>query len=238
MAQSGAMATLRHPRRETARSRETAVAALWRDRSGTAMLEFALVGPAFIALLSGIFYVSLAFLSQEGLETAAEGAGRLFQTGLAQTATVGTDKGMSATDFRNAVCNGVSATTAAGATITIQSMLPPFMTCANVTTNVVVQPAGSTFSGAMLATPTYNCYGTACNSASSSTTATTATSSAIAGSQNRIVVVQLFYNWNTVSSLFGLNGLTLTSKNGQMTMAATAVVTAEAYTCSASQTSC
>ena len=230
------MANVPSPRRSA--THVATMAALWRDRSGTAILEFAIVGPAFIALLMGIFYVALGYLTQEGLETATEGAGRMFQTGLAQTATVGTNKGMSASDFRNAVCNGTTATTAAGASITIPAMLPPFMTCSNLTTNVVIQPAGATLNPAALANPTYNCYGTACNSAASSTTAGTATSSAIAGSQNRVVVVQLFYNWNTVASLFGLNGMTMTVKSGQIAMASTAVVTAEGYTCSAAQTSC
>lgn len=202
------------------------------------MVEFAMVGPAFIALLIGIFWVAMAFLTQEGLETAAEGTGRMFQTGVAQTATVGSSKGMSASDFRNAICNGVSATTAAGTSVTIQPLLPPFMSCSNLTTNVVVEPANATFNASLLATPTYNCYGSACNSASNTTAAGTASSSAIAGSQNRIVVIQLFYNWDTVASLFGLNGITMTTRSGKMTMAATSVVTAEAYSCSSSQASC
>lgn len=214
------------------------LAALARDCSGTAVLEFAIVGPAFIALLVGIFWVALGYLTQEGLETATEGAGRLFQTGLAQTATVGSNKGMSASDFRNAICNGVTATTAAGSTVTIQSMLPPFMQCSNLTTNVVIQPANTAFNPALLSNPTYNCYGTACNSASSSTTATTASSSAIAGSQSRIVVVQMFYNFDTFASLFGVSGISMTTRSGQAALTAAAVVTAEQYSCSSSQTTC
>jgi Flp pilus assembly protein TadG len=214
------------------------MAALLRDESGTAILEFAFVAPAFIALLTGIFYVALAFLSQQGLETAVEGAGRLFQTGLAQTATVGGNKGMSAADFKNAVCNGVSATSAAGASITIAQMLPPFMTCSDLTMNVVVEPANTSFNNTILQAPAYNCYGSVCNSSGNASAAGNAGSSAISGSQNRIVVVQLFYNWQTVASLFGLNGLSLTSRSGQMTMAATAVVTAEAYSCASGQASC
>lgn len=216
----------------------SALAALGRDRSGTAVLEFAIAGPSFIALLIGIFWVALGYLTQEGLETAAQGAGRLFQTGLAQSGTVGSNKGMSASDFRNAICNGVTATSATGATVTISALLPPFMSCSNLTTNVVIQPASATFNPALLATPTYNCYGTACNSASSSTTATTAGSSAIAGSQNRIVVVQLFYNFNTFAQIFGVSGLSMTSRSGQANLTAAAVVTAEQYSCPSGQTSC
>lgn len=215
-----------------------AAALLWRDTSGTAILEFALVGPAFIALLTGVFYVAMAFLTQQGLETAAQGAGRMFMTGLAQTATIGGNKGMSAATFRNALCNGASATTAGGAAITIPQQLPPFMSCSNLTANVVIQPANAAYTNAILTAPTYNCYGSACDSASDSTVSGNAGSSAIAGSQNRIVVVQLFYNWNTMASLFGLDGLSLTVRSGQQTMAATAVVSAESYSCASGQSSC
>lgn len=231
------MASVPCPCRSLSR-RVSAPAALWRDRSGTAALEFAIVGPAFIALLLGIFWVALGYLTQEGLETAAQGAGRLFQTGLAQSGTVGSNKGMSASDFRNAICNGATVTSATGATVTVQAMLPPFMSCANLTTNVVIQPANTTFNPALLTTPTYNCYGTACNSASSSTTATTATSSAIAGSQNRIVVVQLFYKFDTFAQQFGVSGISMTSKSGLANLTAASVVTAEQYSCATGQTSC
>jgi len=215
-----------------------AVAMLWRDTSGTAILEFAMVGPAFIALLTSIFYVAMAFLTQQGLETAAQGAGRMFMTGLAQTATIGGAKGMSAATFKNTLCNGASATTAGGAAITIPQQLPPFMSCSNLTANVVIQPANAAFTNAILTAPAYNCYGSACDSVSDSTVSGNAGSSAIAGSQNRIVVVQLFYNWNTMTSLFGLNGLSLTVKSGQQTMAATAVVSTESYSCASGQSSC
>lgn len=224
--------------RASAPGSSNAIASLARDESGTAILEFALVAPAFISLLTGIFYVAMAFLTQQGLETAVQGAGRLFQTGAAQTSTVGSNKGMSAADFKNAICNGVTATSASGATVTIGQMLPPFMSCSNLTTNVVVEPANTTFTNAIITAPAYSCYGSVCNSSGNPNAASNATSSGIAGSQSRIVVVQLFYSWQTFASVFGLNGLSLTSKSGQLAMAATAVVTTEAYSCSASQTSC
>ena len=52
------------------------------------------------------------------------------------------------------------------------------------------------------------------------------------------MVVQLFYNWNTMASLFGLKGMSLTVKSGQQTMAATAVVSTESYSCASGQSSC
>ena len=224
--------------RANTRHSDSATAMLWRDASGTAILEFALIGPAFIALLTGVFYVAIAFLTQQGLETATQGAGRLFMTGLAQTATVGSNKGLSASAFKTALCNGANVTTAAGTAITIPQQLPPFMSCSDLTTNVMIQPANAAFSNAILRAPTYNCYGSVCDSASNSTLAGNASSSAVAGSQNRIVVIQLFYNWQTMASLFGLNGLSLTVKSGQQTMAATAVVSTEAYSCASGQSSC
>ena len=57
--------------RANTRHSGSATAMLWRDASGTAILEFAIIGPAFIALLTGVFYVAIAFLTQQGLETAA-----------------------------------------------------------------------------------------------------------------------------------------------------------------------
>jgi Flp pilus assembly protein TadG len=63
------------------------------------------VGPFFIALVTGIFYIGMTYLGQAGLETVAEGASRMLLTGRAQTVRVtnasgGTDVGMSAADFK------------------------------------------------------------------------------------------------------------------------------------------
>ncbi len=78
------------------------------DDEAGASLEFALLAPAFIALILAITNTLLIYLAQEALETAAESAARLLLTGQAQTfqyytgSTVHT--GMSATQFTNAIC--------------------------------------------------------------------------------------------------------------------------------------
>ena len=60
-------------------------AALWRDPEGAALVEFALLAPAFIALTLVTLHMMLIYLAQQMLETAAETAGRLLLTGTAQT---------------------------------------------------------------------------------------------------------------------------------------------------------
>ena len=100
-------------------------AALARDCEGGAMIEYAFVGPPFIALLLANFHTALVFFVQESLDTAVEDAVRLVQTGQAQT-YLGTNSqgqnyyGMTAADFRKALCGQISG---------IPKILPPVLTC-------------------------------------------------------------------------------------------------------------
>jgi len=55
---------------------------------GGPTLEFALVAPMLIALIVGVVYTALIFLAQQGLDTAAEAAGRLVMTGQAQSSAL------------------------------------------------------------------------------------------------------------------------------------------------------
>ena len=71
---------------------------LWADESAAVLMEYAFVGPPFIALILAILHTSLIFLAQEGLETAAESTSRLIMTGQAQTA------GYTAASFKTAAC--------------------------------------------------------------------------------------------------------------------------------------
>jgi Flp pilus assembly protein TadG len=68
-----------------------------RAREGATAVEFALIAPAFIALLVAIFQVCVYVFVQQTLQNAATQAGRLFLTGQAQ--------GWSQTAFKNYVCN-------------------------------------------------------------------------------------------------------------------------------------
>ncbi len=186
-------------------------AALWRDTEGAAALEYSLVGMPFLALLTGVLYLMLNYLAQQGLETASESASRMLLTGQAQSATVThpgvIDLGMTASDFKNAICNGETATDSSGNPITFPKALPPFLTCGNLTVNVGVIPAytkanlGSLVSGYAPLTS--------------------------AGGQGNIVVLQLIYNWQSFSGLMG------SKFNGNLV--ATQVFTTESYSCSAAQ---
>jgi Flp pilus assembly protein TadG len=60
-------------------------------------VEFALIAPAFIALLVAIFQVAVFLFAQQALQNAAMEAGRLLMTGQAQSDTQ--------TQFKTTVCN-------------------------------------------------------------------------------------------------------------------------------------
>jgi Flp pilus assembly protein TadG len=99
------------------------------DISGNALVEFAMVAPALLALIMGILQVSLIFLANEGLETVAEYAARVIMTGQAQSTA------MSASAFKTQVC----------------TQLPPFLACDRLF--IDVSPA-TNFSNASLGAPT------------------------------------------------------------------------------------
>lgn len=72
------------------------------ERGATAV-EFALIAPAFLAMLFAIIQVTLYLFAQQTLQNAAVEAGRQFMTGSAQNA------GMTQAQFANVVCPLVSA---------------------------------------------------------------------------------------------------------------------------------
>lgn len=65
---------------------------------GATAVEFALVAPAFIALLYAIFQTALVFFAQQALQTATLQTARQIMTGQAQAAN------MTQTQFQAAVC--------------------------------------------------------------------------------------------------------------------------------------
>ncbi|MEP7222164.1 MAG: TadE/TadG family type IV pilus assembly protein [Novosphingobium sp.] len=93
-------------------------------------IEFAMLAPILLGLIFGVFQVALLYLTQQGLETAAEQAARLVVTGQAQKA------GLTASQFRTAACGG----------------LPPFLSCNNLYTDITVV---SSYSAASLTLPTF-----------------------------------------------------------------------------------
>lgn len=203
---------------------------LWKNREGTATLEFAIVGPAFLALLLAILYTMLIYLAQQMLQTAAESAGRLLLTGSAQTLQLGNGHvGMSASDFKNAICNGTSGTGASGQAITIRPLLPPMLSCSRLTVNVTTANA---YNVANTASPTF----TYDSNGVLTSTGTGYNYQSNGNGKNRIIVLQLIYLWPTGKGPLGLN--MVDQPNSNRKLVATSVFTTEDYSCSASQTSC
>lgn len=201
------------------------------DSRGNTALEFAMVGPPFLALLTGILYIALANVGQSGLETAAETAARLVMTGQAQSGSVtnaanGTDVGMTAADFKTAICNGTTITRQNGTVVSVGKMLPPFLSCSRLT--VIVAPASYSQSAQALH---YNANGTVNTGANNGYTLSPSGSG-----QNQVMMVQLIYDWPTFNGLFGLN--LANEQNGNRRLVATSVFTTEAYSCASSQNSC
>jgi len=90
-----------------------------RAQQGATAVEFALIAPAFIALLIAIFETTLFLFAQANLQSAANQAGRLLMTGQAQNSN------MTAAQFKSAVC----------------PMLDSMFSCSNLV--VIVQSASS-----------------------------------------------------------------------------------------------
>lgn len=213
------------------------------DEEASAAIEYAFVAPAFIALLLGILHIALIYLAQEGLETAVEDSARIIMTGQAQTTTMGSGTsayfGMTATDFKNAICNGVTGKDANLNTITYPRALPPFLTCNRLAVNVQIAPSGCT--APTIVTPTFTLTnGTVSSSGSGFGTAncdgTGKSTAGLTSSQGQLVIVQLAYLWPTVSAPLGLNFVNQTG--GNRLLVATYVFTVESYVCATGQSTC
>jgi len=101
-----------------------------RNRKGSAIVEFALVAPVFIALLFAIFETAIMFFASQILETVTQESARQIMTGQAQAA------GYTATTFMtNVVC----------------PQIPAVLTCANIGVDVESDP--SQFANVGIATP-------------------------------------------------------------------------------------
>ena len=210
-------------------------ATLAADVEAGAGVEFALLAPMFLALMLAITNTLMVYLAQEGLETAAENAARLMLTGQAQTfqsyngSTVTT--GMTAAQFKNAVCGTLTYYASANATSPTAfgnpTTLPPFMDCSNLYINVA--PASS-FSTAQTTPPTLSL------DSNGNITGTTFSTSTTGTSQNAVLVVQLLYLWPTVTGPLGLNLGTTAAGNRILT--ATEVIDTEAFPCPSGVSSC
>ncbi|MEO6214778.1 MAG: TadE/TadG family type IV pilus assembly protein [Sphingomonas sp.] len=193
-----------------------------------AAIEFAIVGPAFIALLLAILYTVIIYLAQQMLQTSAESAGRLLLIGSAQTMSTNGHTGLTAADFKNAICNGISGKDASGNDVSVPSMLPSMLSCSRLTVNVTT---ASAYNVASTAAPTFTY-----NSSGVLTTTGAYNYQSNGNGKSRIVIVQLIYLLPTGKGPLGLN--MVDEPNGNRKLVATSVFTTEDYTCSASQTSC
>ena len=112
-----------------------------RARNGATAVEFALIAPAFLAMLFAILETTLFLFAQATLQNAAMEAGRLFMTGQAQNGNV------TQSQFESDVC----------------PMVQALFNCSNLMVNVA---AYSNFSSANASTPTltYNGSGAVTNS--------------------------------------------------------------------------
>jgi Flp pilus assembly protein TadG len=107
---------------------------------GATAVEFALIAPAFIAMLFAVIQTTLFLFAQQVLQNAAVQGGRLFMTGSAQSG------GLTQAQFLNDICPLVQA----------------LFTCSNVMINV---QSYSSFGGASTSEPTltYNANGSVSN---------------------------------------------------------------------------
>lgn len=200
------------------------------NRDGSAVMEFAIVGPAFIALVLAVLYTAVIFLAHQMLETAAMASARLLTTGSAQTIRLANGHvGMSASDLKNAICNGTTGTGANGQAVTIAPLLPSMLSCSRLTVNV---STATSYNVASTAAPTF-----VYNSQGVITSTNTGYNTQSGGDgQNQIVVLQLIYLWPAGVGPLGLNFVN--QPNSNRMLVATSVLTTEAYSCNSGQTSC
>ncbi len=76
-----------------------------RNDSGATVVEFALILPAFLAMLFSIFEVGLLFFKQMLLDNALQTASRTVLTGATQSAMTPANTATIENDFRTAICD-------------------------------------------------------------------------------------------------------------------------------------
>lgn len=176
-------------------------------------MEFAFVGPMTIAGIVAILNTSLVFIAQQGLQTAAESAGRMIMTGQAQQYAGSGYTGMTAADYKKAICGTLTG---------FPALLPPFLTCDRLYVDVNTY---NTMSAAVTSAPslTYNSGGTVTNTFGY-TPGSAGPGVIAAGSATKVVVVRLMYLWPTAT---GPNGFNLVNQqdSNRLIFASTMLVT-------------
>lgn len=103
----------------TKRSALRRVADFVHRQDGVAAIEFAMIGPPFIALLLAIFETGIVFFAQQVLQTATLQASRGIMTGQVQT------NGITAAQFQQTVCDNAGS----------------LFDCSKIMVNVQTQPS-------------------------------------------------------------------------------------------------
>jgi hypothetical protein len=150
----------------------------WRNRTGDAVVQFALVAPLFFALLFAIIESAVMFAAQQVLETITQNSARMIMTGQAQNA------GYTQGQFKTYVCGQIPALFNCNSIYVDVESFPQFSSISfpspidgsgNFVNNMQYNPGGSS------SCPNSN----VC--------------------QNSIVVVRLFYAWQLFVTGLGYN---------------------------------
>lgn len=213
---------------------------LLRDCGGSVLMEYAFVGPMFLALIIATMNIALIFLAQSAVNTAAEEASRLVMTGQAQNwgyapsgtsyTAYNTNQGMTATDFKNAVCGKINAAYLPAnadpndtATYSV-NMLLPYMNCNDLYINVQnlasFSAATADTSGESLSdiSGLLNANGTVNTSKLNYQIST----------QGQIEEVQMIYLWPTTTAPLGVSFITQANSRNRFIIG-TSVLTTESY---------
>lgn len=145
-----------------------------RGKSGSAMVEFALIGPVFLLMLFAIFETGMAFFGQMILENAVKVTGREIRTGQAQAL------GKTQAQFRQDVCDQVKV----------------LLSCADDRLFVDVRSFGNF--GAADFPPPVDAQG---NLVPNLNAYNPGNSGQVPGG-NSIVLVRIFYTWQLITPLF------------------------------------
>jgi Flp pilus assembly protein TadG len=169
------------------------------DRKGATAVEFALIGPPFLALLVAIIQSFLVFFAQQYLETAVNESSRTILTGQEQAQAQNLTQAQAQALFAKAVC----------------SNLVILFNCNNLMIDVEVAGSWSSANTGM-PTLTFDSNGNVTNTWQFSP-----------GNQGDIVVVRVMYQWPVFLGPLGFNLANLPNGN-RLIMSSTAFMN-EAY---------
>jgi Flp pilus assembly protein TadG len=155
-----------------------------RARHGATAVEFALIAPAFIALMVALLQTMVVLFAQQALQAGAMEAARLFLTGQAQNSNSGA--GLTSSQLLSQIC----------------PMMQPLINCTSLNVNVA---SYTSFSSASTTPPTLTF-----NGAGQITNTFTYTP----GTPGQVMVIELIYPMSAVSGPLGFtlanlpNGMT------------------------------